>query len=612
MSRYARVIVESDLVQLDREFDFIIPEALASRVAIGQRVKFPLGRTKKAQTGFITQVTESSNFATSELLELVDETSVLQNDVYELCKQVAARQCVATGELLKSAIPDHMPRIEVSKRIVDPLPIIDFPVQLPKLGQRAAVLTSARSISHQGIRESDWCWLFAQQAYAQLSQGKSSILLVPEIDQVNQLSELLSQIGLGQHVIRYVPSAKKSDRFIAFRQTLDAEAVIVIGTRSAIYAPVQKLGLIALFDDADDSFREQGSPFTHVRDLAMMRAGKNLGLLIAANYRSLEVQRLVEIGYLTDSEVAIAPPRISFSEPGVRVDSASFKLIRESITRGPVLILLPRKGESSTIYCAGCDSRLKCAKCSGPMWEPTSGKYQCRLCQSFAFSCSQCGSSQTRRGRTGSTRTVAEIGKAFPGVYVIEATADKKPGRIRNKNHIVIATPGSAPRVQNGYSALIVLDTDVWLAVPLIRAEQNGIRDWMEAIELLSDDGRAHLSNLDRGLGQAISLWQHRALASQALSELGKLQLPPATRVVSIESDSQTISSAIAQLTEIGAVVLRSDLSPEASALLRFSYSAGPQVASTLRALALKTNARLVGGNKRRGLRIVMDDPIAL
>ena len=612
MSRYARVIVESDLVQLDREFDFIIPDALAAKIAVGQRVKFPLGRTKKPQTGFITQITESSNFATSELIEIVDETSVLLGDVYDLCKQVAARQCVATGELLQTAIPDHMPRIQVPTRAFAALPMVDFPDQLPELAQRTAVLTSARSISHQGIRASDWCWLFVQQAYGQLARGKSAILLVPEVDQVNQLFELLSHLDLAQNVVKYIPNAKKSDRFIAFRQTLDAKPLIVVGTRSAIYAPVQNLGLIALFDDADDSYRDQGSPFTHARDLAMMRAGKNSELLIAANYRSLEVQRLVEIGYLTDSEVAIAPPRISFSEPGARVDSASFKLIRDSLFRGPVLILLPRKGESAAIYCAGCDSRLKCVKCSGPMWEPTSGKYQCRLCQSFAFSCSQCGSSQTRRGRTGSTRTVAEIGKAFPGVYVSEATADKKPGRIRNKNHIVVATPGSAPRLQNGYSALIVLDTDVWLAVPLIRAEQNAIRDWMEAIELLSDDGRAHLSNLHRGLGQAISLWQHKALASQALSELGKLQLPPSTRVVRIESDSQTISSAIEQLTSIGAVLLRSDLSAEASALLRFSYSAGPQVASTLKALALKTNARLVGGNKRRGLRIVMDDPIAL
>ena len=195
---------------------------------------------------------------------------------------------------------------------------------------------------------------------------------------------------------------------------------------------------------------------------------------------------------------------------------------------------------------------------------------------------------------------------------ISESTSEHKPGRIRGKNHIVISTPGSAPRVTSGYSAVVILDTDVWLSSPLIRAEQNAIRDWMEAVELLSDDGKALISGIDPGLGRALSLGQHRELAKANLSDLGQLQLPPATRVVSLESDPQTIALAIEQLQESGAKVLRSNLGEPASALIRFSYSSGPLVAGTLKALALKTNARLVGGNKRRGLKVVMDDPVAL
>ncbi len=612
MSRYARVIVESDLVQLDREFDFIIPDALHASIAIGQRVKFPLGRTKKPQSGFVIDLMDISTFASSELIEIVDPAVVLKADVYDFCKQVANRQCVATGELLQTAIPDHMPRIELPQIQSSPLRSPNYPDQVRLYDKRTALLTSARSITHNDYRAADWCWSFLANAHQVLATGKSTILIVPELDQVHQLVDLAEAIGLGDKVVKYVPATKKSERFLAFRQVLDAQNLIVIGTRSAIYAPVTNLGLIALFDDADDALRDQGSPVTHARELAIMRAVSGANLLLAANYRSLEVQRLVEIGYLQDEAIPIQPPRISFSEPGVRVDTASFKLIRESLDQGPVLVLIPRKGESASIYCAGCDSRLKCSKCGGPVWEPSSGKFQCRICKAFAFGCKDCGSNQTRRGRTGSTRTVAEIGAAFPGDFVSEATADKKPGRIKSKRHIVIATPGSAPRVPNGYSAVVVLDTDVWLAMPLIRAEQTAIRDWMEAIELLSDTGRAHLTGLNPELGTAISLGQHRALASKSLSDLGKLSLPPTVRVVQLESDPQTISSAIEQLTEIGAVSLRSDLSENASALIRFSYSQGPEVSAKLRALALKTNARIVGGNKRRGLRIVMDDPVAL
>ncbi|NCV98176.1 MAG: hypothetical protein EBW31_01370 [Actinobacteria bacterium] len=88
-------------------------------------------------------------------------------------------------------------------------------------------------------------------------------------------------------------------------------------------------------DDLDDSWREQGSPNTHTRELALMRAGDKVSLLFAAPYRSLELQRLVDIGYLAEHPKDSAPPRISFTEPGLRLDSASFEMAKESIKKGP-------------------------------------------------------------------------------------------------------------------------------------------------------------------------------------------------------------------------------------------------------------------------------------
>ncbi|NCW29781.1 MAG: hypothetical protein EBV98_05375, partial [Actinobacteria bacterium] len=127
---------------------------------------------------------------------------------------------------------------------------------------------------------------------------------------------------------------KRSERFKVFHSLLGATSVVV-GTRSAIYAPVANLGLICMADDLDDSWREQGSPNTHVRELALMRAGDKVSLLFAAPYRSLEVQRLVDIGYLAEHPKDSAPPRISFTEPGLRLDSASFEMAKESITQLP-------------------------------------------------------------------------------------------------------------------------------------------------------------------------------------------------------------------------------------------------------------------------------------
>jgi primosomal protein N' (replication factor Y) len=614
MSNYARVVVESDLLQLDREFDFLVPESLAQTVQVGQRVKFQLGRTKKLATGFVISLPSESSFATSELVEIVDLLPVVTEDIFKLARQVSNRQAVALGEILQQAVVEHMPRIPKPQIVSTP----EIEVAVPELAgitslpSKSAVLTSARSLTHQGMRSPDWCWLFLRAAVEAIQAGKSAILIVPERDQINQLAALFSAMGLQEVISTWLPGAKKSERFTNFHRVLASDKSIVIGSRSAIYAPVRNLGVIALFDDGDDTLREQGSPYTHAREIALMRASDEVKLLFAANYRSLEIQRLVEIGYLKDLEIKLPPARISYSPPAQRLDAASFKLMRDALEVGPVLVLIPRKGNSATVYCAGCDQRLVCNNCKGPIWENEKGEYRCRICQGISHSCAACGSNKLRRGRTGSTRTAAEFGKAFPGITISEFTADTQPTAIKKSKHLVLATPGSAPRVSEGYAALLILDSDVWLAMPQLRSEQTAIRDWMEAIELLSDTGRAHIAGVDQDLGQALSLGQHRALAANAFREVNSLSLPPAARIASLEGSQDTITQALELAGKAGASVLRSNLSENASALIRFGYSQGAEVSASLKALALKTNARLVGTNKRRGLKIVMDDPSAL
>jgi primosomal protein N' (replication factor Y) (superfamily II helicase) len=614
MSRLVAVVVESDLIQLDRVFDFLVPEDLQEAIAIGQRVSFPLGRTKKLQTGFVVATPDSSDFAKTEIVAIVDIRPVLMPDVYSFSRAVANRQVVAIGEILSTAIPAHMPRVDLeSLSVPGDISILPDRVGLDKeLTQKSAVLVPPTTVGFGEKLLPGWSLLLAQEAIKTFKTGQSVILIAPEDGDVEVLRQTLEALGASDAVVKLTHEAKKSVRFAQFNRVLDLPHAIVIGVRSAIYVPANNLGFIGLFDDADDSLREQGSPFTHVRELAMMRAGESIKLLFAANYRSVEVQRLIEIGYLSDHDAILRQPQISYTPPGPRFDEAAFKLIRERLDSGPVLILMPRKGNSAAAYCSGCDSKLRCSSCGGPIWEPKAGHLSCRLCLVVHHSCRECGSSKVRLGRTGSSRTVAELGRVFPNVLIAEAAGQKKPSGLKTRNQIVVATPSSAPRLPHGYSAVLILDPDVWLSSQQLRAEQVAIRDWMEAIELMSPNGRAVISGLDSPLGSAISIGQHRELAKTALKELASLGLPPATRICSLEGTPATISEAVASSIEAGAKLLRQDLGDQASALISFSYGAGPKLAQTLRSLAIKTNARLVGTNMRRGLRVVMDDPEAI
>jgi len=605
----ARVVAESNLIQLDREFDFLIPDHLRDEVVVGQRVKFEIGRSKKVHTGFITSLAPKSDYATSEISEIVSLRPVLTEDLLRFSRQVADRQCVALGEILAIAIPDHMPRVAIDERRLSPP--VDNPFPAPKLdvplGKRAAILSSARQRLFNGQRFPDWALAIAHQAIRKLIEGQSSIVVLPEQSQISLMRRLFELAELPDLLAIFGASQKKSERYQSFHRCLGSEPVIALGTRSAIYAPVSKLGLVALLDDLDDSLREQGSPFTHARELALMRAGE-AELMLLANYRSVEVQRLVEIGYLSDHTIVEAPPRIAFSEQSSRVDASSFELIRERVDQGPILVLLPRKGSSPAAFCFSCGDRLGCQSCGGPIWEPTPGVFGCKVCRRGFTSCKSCGTTRARAGRAGSSRTVAELGKAFPQCLISEATAEKQPSKILASKHIIVSTPGASPIAPNGYAAVLILDCDIWLASHSLQAEQIAIRDWMEAIELLSDQGRAVIAGVPSQLGQAITLSQHRQLARVAYRDALSLNLPPAVRVAYLEATSDVLVATLEELRSLGVQELRTELGEKASALIRFSYQIGPKVSEALRRQALKANARLVGANKRRGLRVAMDD----
>jgi len=612
MHRFARVVVESTLLQLDREFDFLVPAEIQEKIRFGQRVRFEIGRSKKAYTGFVADLPAQSDFAKTELLAIVDELPVLTKEVLSLARMVADRQCVALGEILKLAIPDHMPRIDLEEQasVNHDIAWPDYPKLDAPLSKRSALLSSARSQIFAGKHWPDWALVLAIEALRAYEKAESSILVVPEQAEIDLLLDLFASCGMTK-AIPLGGKQKKADRFRAFQSILSQPSSIVVGTRSAVYAPVANLGFLALTDDLDDSLREQGSPFTHAREVALMR-GQSCKLLLVANYRSVEIQRLVDIGYLTDHSVVSPPPRISYSEAGLRVDESAFAAIREKLDEGPVLVLLPRKGSSSAAFCGGCQERLMCKRCGGTIWEPVSGKFECRLCGTSHSGCRECGSTAAKPGRTGSTRTVSELGRAFPQVAIAEATAEKRPSKLLSKRQLVVATPGAAPRIESGYAAVLILDPDVWLYSQSLRAEQLAIRDWQEAIELLSPAGRALIVGVSSALGQAMSLQQHRELAHSSLSDLTRLGLPPALRIARVEGSADSIQAALSQVLPLGAVEISTDLSENSSTLIKFSYKIGPEIARELRTLALKTNARLVGANKRRGLRVIMDDANAL
>jgi primosomal protein N' (replication factor Y) len=612
----ASIAIESPLPQLDRLFDYEVSAELSRTIAVGQRVSVVFGTAKIKHSGFVVSLSSTTEFSgkLATLDEVISEASVLTGSIYQTCRAIADRQATALGDVLRMAIPKRSVAVE-KKWLAE---------QTDAQASSQSVASSIEARKTTAIvrpvvdRHPAWVSHLGKIALKTLESGSSAILCVPDFRDIALLDSWLLEHSVTTVV--FDNEAKASKNYAAFLKCLEAQPRIIVGNRSVLLAPAHNLGLIALWDDGDPSHLQQQSPYIHSRDLAMVRQSiEQCSLHFAAHSRSAEIQRLVEIGFLTDSSEAFPIPRIAITESVQRLDTTAWQAIRDAAKVGPVLIQVARKGNSSALYCSNCSRRAVCKACAGPIWVNDQNFNACRWCNRISndVACLDCGGRKFKQGRAGATRTVAELGRMFPGVKIVESTADQRLQTVSAKAQVVVATPGAEPLAEGGYLAVVILDCDSQLSKDSLRATEDAVRIWSNALALMSSAGRAVLVGLGGKLGQQLALWSQQQLSIDELASRRELKFPPACRVVSIESDLERLTavsdsiSALHGLEIFGPTATPSGLQ---RLLVKFPYSAGGQLAAQLKTLSLansiggaRTNAK--SGRQQRALRVKMDDP---
>jgi primosomal protein N' (replication factor Y) len=223
-------------------------------------------------------------------------------------------------------------------------------------------------------------------------------------------------------------------------------------------------------------------------------------------------------------------------------------------------------------------------------------------------------------GSAGASRTAAEFGRAFPGIRVIEATGEDKQSLIDKGKFLVVATPGAEPRVAGGYSAVVLLDAHRALNRDSLRATEDAVRQWSNAIALGSSSSRNVLVGVPGALATKFSLWSQSDIAAHELASRVELRFPPAIRLASIGANKELIQEVVTNLAQLGGLEILGPLpfseqgvEKEWRVLIKYEFSEGPKLAEALKALSLKLSA----GNQRfsarsgralRPIRIKMDD----
>ena len=653
--RVARVIVDVSLPHLDRLFDYAVPDAMAELVRPGVRVRVRFAG--RLRDGWVAELSDGSSVP-GRLAPLERVTSgevVLTPPLLRLARAVADHWCGVLPDVLRLAIAPRHGATEKATPKPRPAPASEVApaVVLPQVPHGAEFL--AALAAGEGVRAAwtpvpvhgpagDWLSGVLEASAATLTSGRDVVVVVPDGAELARAeATFAARFGPGC-TVSLTADVGPAARYRAYLAAVRGDARIVLGTRSAVFTPVRDLGLLVVWDEGNDLYAEPRAPYPHTREVAALRASQeHAALLLAGYHRSAEVQALVERGWLVS--LATPPTAARRLAPVVRVALDSdrtlerdpqaaasrlpqpvFAAIRAGLASGPVLVQVPLAGYAVGLACQRCRGPVECPHCRrGLRGEPSSTGLDlvCSHCGPLdrPWRCPSCGDRRLRAPRVGVTRTAEEFGRAFPSVRVAAsyaghvATVDEQPA-------IVLATPGAEPAPEGGYAAAVVLDADMALSRPDLRAAEESLRRWLTLTALVrpAEEGGTVTLVGDAASRpvQALVRLDPVGFAERELADRRATGFPPAAKIVAIEGRPGVLASYVEAADGVGLfdvapvvplIRAESDVDADemARVVMRSALSDAARLVETVRAVRSVRSARKEGGAVR-----VMVDPQAL
>ena len=615
----AKVRFSSPLPQLDKEFDYLVPDGLIATIRFGQLVEVPFGSGGKAKTGIVCEVS-SVDHPREKLLSISSVVSpqvVFTAEQLELCKAVAHRQAGTVGELIATAVPKRFVRVE-SKSLVKDANIPDEshhePFSLVEALKSHSRLYFQPQLLDGGNALPDWAANFVSACYAELVQGKSSLVVLPDYAELAKFERALTQFGLMDIATRHSSYDTGSVRYSNHLRSISSIS-INYGLRSAAFSPAKNLGLILLWDDGDESHVEQSSPYWNSREVLLQRAElEKVKIVLASHSPSTEVIRLVEINHLVPLISESEKHSVLITDLSDRLDSQTFALISNTLKDGkPVLVQIANAGWASALVCVRCKELRICSNCSSSIWIDPSGKFRCRSCKSNIeqTSCT-CGKTSTRPTKLGASAFTSQMARSFPDANVVHSNGENRLLSVKSGPLLVVATPGAEPEVEGGYACVVMADAPSMVGSPRLRALEQSLGKWANAISLANHSASIVFTGLKGALaGQMKQLGFFDAVAED-FNDRKDLGLPPITRIASITSTNPTDHLRLVELVRSKLEldkVKELGVTQENTLVLDYSYSIGLELADLLKDLTLKLSA--TSKSKRPGervYRINMDD----
>jgi len=444
--RVARVV--PDVTGVDKIFDYLVPEALVETVRVGVRVRVPLHGRNVA--GWVVEIGEPSVGLDAKKIKSVIKVLGLGAtiEIVDLAVWATKRWAGRMRSFISTAAPETLVKSVPSARY------------MPRAVQ------------------------YASDAFEKIKDFGGGLITVAPL---TNLAPFISAVACDgptivvmptQHRVKLLAAALRANNFSVAQWPQDWALAyggvdVVIGTRSAVWAPVEKFANIVVVDEHDDLLQEERSPTWHARDVAIERASRvGARCVLLSPIASLAARKWAGDRRVTDTqgkwpEVLIVDRNKDEQWSRSLISSELIAELRDKSRR--VVCVLNSKGRARLTACGSCRNILRCEKCDAALNQSDKTMLDCPRCgESRPVICQVCGSSSCAVLKPGVARLREEL-EAAANRSVFEVTAATES--VNERCNVFVGTEAVLHRVQSA-DTVVFLDIDSELLAPRYRANE--------------------------------------------------------------------------------------------------------------------------------------------
>ena len=426
---FAKVVLG---LPIEGPFDYLIPEELEPKVKIGARCIVPFRNRK--MVGFIVGLSGQTDIKkVKPVYDIIDEAPLLSDEMLILTKEVSNYYLCSWGEAIETALPKGL-RLT---RAVNWKPENQFLEKHPKN------IKSHTTLIHDLSKDGRWK-IYLERITENIKNNKGTIFLTPYIEFAIEAQKMLKE-SLNQDIALLHSQQAINDSISEWVKIKNNRLNLVVGTRQAIFAPVNNLGLIIIDNESDESYKQGRTPHYNARGVAFMRAKINkANLLLADTSPSLEMYYLVKkkkyeyifIGRNGYPEIKIIDiKRGDFYKRKQPLISMQLQnILTESLERKEkIIIFLNRKGFATCAICPNCHTTLRCGRCNvNLVYHFKEDKLICHYCNQkteVPRICPTCNASYIRYSGMGTEKIESELSRIYPKakISIVEGAAKLIP-----------------------------------------------------------------------------------------------------------------------------------------------------------------------------------------